>query len=65
MTSSVEVTNKRNQKQYPIPPLGGGVNTATEDDLSGSCFLTLRLFCLLTFPFEVCEQIHLLMLVTR
>lgn len=26
---------------------------------------TLRLFCLLTLPFEVCEQIHLLMLVTK
>lgn len=28
-------------------------------------FLTLRLFCLFTLPLEVCEQIHLLMLVTR
>lgn len=28
-------------------------------------YLTFRLFCLFTLPLEVCEQIHLLMLVTR
>lgn len=34
-------------------------------DLYERVVLTLRLFCLFTMPFEVCEQSHLLMLITR